>query len=411
MPTSLFLQHLKGRSYYKRNTEVTNELISKLIFISSFIGIVFIICTKVNLFHIPFINSVLIFSTGTVFSIFQHFLNKKEKFREYLKYQGLIFIAIYFTLIAVTPGVGLSILIAFILTPFLSTLYLYTRLTWVTSIISYLCMLFSLFIKAHQYNLLPDDISVQMNWFFTESIGYSIVYFFVFVIALNVSKTFKTTLELEYKKKQEIKKLQLDLLETFANIIEWSDSYTGEHIKRTSKYVKLIAEEFVRQNHYVEMLTPEKIYLFTTAAPLHDIGKISVPTEILNKPGKFTDEEFAIMKRHAQTGYDIIATDLSKLEDKKYIETAEQMALFHHEKWDGTGYPMGLKGYDIPLCGRIMAAADVLDALLSKRQYKNSFSMEKTFEIIKSESGKHFEPCIVEAVLNIKDEIAEIANS
>nr|MCR4903364.1 HD domain-containing protein [Butyrivibrio sp.] len=144
------------------------------------------------------------------------------------------------------------------------------------------------------------------------------------------------------------------------------------------------------------------------AAPLHDIGKIAIPEDILNKPGKLNDEEFDIMKTHAFEGKKIIEKATENLPDAGYLEEAADMAGYHHERWDGSGYPEKLSGEQIPLSARIMAVADVFDALVSKRAYKDSFSYEKSISIIKEEAGTHFDPLVVDAFLKSQGDIIAI---
>lgn len=399
---------LRERSYYKQNLEYTNNFVAYILFVASLLGSLFALGTYFSLFDIPYSYCVIIQILGLFLSFTQYILNKIQPFRKYLKFIGLIFISIFTSFVAIVPGVGLSIYIAFILVSFVSTLYLQTEISIITSIVSYILMIISLYINSH-FNYITNSMpKIPTEKFFGEFIGYSSTYIFVFIISLSVSNTFKKTLLLEYGKQQKIKRLKLELIETFAHIVEWSDKYTGQHIQRTRTYVELISNKLVEMNYYTTELTPEKIKLFVSAAPLHDIGKINVPNNILSKPGKFTPEEFEIMKTHSKTGYNIIMTDLARFEDIEYIKTASQMALYHHEKWDGTGYPNNVKGTDIPLCGRIMAAADVLDALLSKRQYKEKFTIDDTLAIFEKEREKQFESCIVDAVLALKDDIIKI---
>ena len=160
---------------------------------------------------------------------------------------------------------------------------------------------------------------------------------------------------------------------------------------------------------YTDVLTEENIQLYVNTAPLHDLGKIRVPDQILCKPSRFTPEEFEKMKIHSLEGYNLIDENLTGVESDEFLEIAKIMALYHHEKWNGTGYPNSVKGTDIPLCARIMAAADVLDALLSKRQYKDAMTIEQAMDIFRESSGSHFEPCIVDAVLACEDSIREVA--
>lgn len=176
-----------------------------------------------------------------------------------------------------------------------------------------------------------------------------------------------------------------------ANLIENRDGDTGGHIKRTSGYVKILANAAKKAGYHGEILTNDYIELLVKAAPMHDIGKISIPDNILKKPGKFTKEEYEQMQCHAAEGGRIVREVLSNIEEVEFVDIAEQIAAGHHEKWDGTGYPLGLKGEDIPLCARIMAVADVFDALVSKRCYKNPMSVDEAFAIIEQSAGTHFD--------------------
>lgn len=401
-------ESLEKRTYYKDNLFFTNNFVAVVLFLTSFCGVIFAICTKTGYFNIKYKDCFLVSILSVSFALIQFLLNKIASIRSFVKYLGLIFSSIIVAVTASTPGVGLSIFICFAIIPFISTLYLSKRTSIITSAFCYLVMLVSLFFKSRNYNLLPHDKDSAFIWFNIEAIGYSLTYFFVFLITLMISQSLKKTLNREFEKREQLKKIKEELIQSFANIVEWSDKYTGEHIKRTCIYVNLISNKLVEMNQYTDILTPNTISLYTSAAALHDIGKINVPNNILSKPGKFTQEEYEIMKSHSKIGYDIISTDLSSLEDPEYIKIAGDMALYHHEHWDGNGYPNKISGTQIPLCSRIMAAADVLDALLSKRQYKDAFDLEKTFTIIKSEKGKQFEPCIADAVINLKDKIIEV---
>ena len=175
----------------------------------------------------------------------------------------------------------------------------------------------------------------------------------------------------------------------------------------TRKYVEIIAKELKKGGYYQKELTDENIELYSTAAFLHDIGKIHIPEGVLNKIGKFTPEEYQLMKIHPEEGKKLLEY-LPQIEDGTFNEIAKQMAYCHHEKWDGSGYPNGLKGKEIPLCARIMAAADVLDALISQRLYKEPMPVEEAMEVFERSKGMHFEPCIADAVINLKNLISII---
>ncbi len=195
---------------------------------------------------------------------------------------------------------------------------------------------------------------------------------------------------------------------SFANIVENRDQNTGGHIKRTSKYVELIALELRNRGCYSEVLTKDYISNLLKAAPMHDIGKISVPDAILQKPGKLTDEEYDIMKKHSTDGGRIIKETFSNLGDEEYLEIAYKVATHHHEKWNGRGYPDGLKEKEIPLCARIMAVADVFDAISQKRCYREAMPLDKCFNIIEEGSGKDFEPLIVDVFMSIRDKVEDV---
>ena len=170
-------------------------------------------------------------------------------------------------------------------------------------------------------------------------------------------------------------------------------------------------EELKREGVYADQLTDEFISNVFKSAPLHDVGKIMVPDAILNKPGKLTDEEFEIMKSHAAEGGKIIEQMIEKVPESEYLYEAKNLATYHHEKWNGKGYPEGLAGEAIPLSARIMAVADVFDALVSDRCYKKGFPYPKALSIIREESGSHFDPKVVDAFFAVQDEALQIADA
>ena len=192
-----------------------------------------------------------------------------------------------------------------------------------------------------------------------------------------------------------------------ANLVENRDVDTGEHIKRASFYVKILAEEARKTLEYKNILTDRYISLLVKAAPMHDIGKIVVPDAVLKKPGKLTLDEFLQIQRHTVEGARIVHEVLDDNSDPEYIKMAADIALCHHEKWNGSGYPQQLANIDIPVCARIMAVADVFDALVSIRCYKESLSTDEAFKIIQTSSGTHFDPVLVECFLKLRPKIEE----
>lgn len=193
-----------------------------------------------------------------------------------------------------------------------------------------------------------------------------------------------------------------------ANLIESRDQDTGEHVKRTSIYVELLAKAAQKAGYCSDILTDRYVELTIKAAPLHDIGKIAVSDSILQKPGRLTEEEFECMKTHTTAGGHIVLDVLGNIEDNEYIEIASRMATSHHEKWNGSGYPLGLKEDEIPLCARIMAVADVFDALVSKRCYKEQMPVDKAFDIISESGGSHFDPELARLFVGIRSDIEKV---
>ena len=200
-------------------------------------------------------------------------------------------------------------------------------------------------------------------------------------------------------------KMQDGLIVTMADMVEKRDSDTGEHIQKTALYVKIIVEGLRKKGYYAGKINDKFISDVVRSAPLHDIGKINIPDGILNKPGKLTPEEFEIMKTHASAGKKIMEDAISTVQGENYLKEARNMAAYHHERWDGKGYPEGLHGEVIPLSARIMAVADVFDALTSPRVYKEAFPLEKALAIIEEEAGKQFDPKCVEVFMEALPEV------
>ena len=210
------------------------------------------------------------------------------------------------------------------------------------------------------------------------------------------------------RNQQRISGMQTHIISGLANLIENRDMETGGHISRTSAYVKLLAEKAREEGVYAETLDDRFISLLYTLAPMHDIGKIIISDRILKKPGKLTAEEFEQMKKHASVGGTVVREVLDGITDDEYLSFAADIATYHHERWDGTGYPMRLKGEEIPLSARIMAIADVFDALISERCYKLPMSTDEAFDIIREEAGTHFDPQLAKVMLDHRKEFEEL---
>jgi response regulator RpfG family c-di-GMP phosphodiesterase len=209
---------------------------------------------------------------------------------------------------------------------------------------------------------------------------------------------------------EEIETIKETTILALSSLAETRDNETGNHIRRTQNYVRSLGVRLRRHPRFKDYLTDENIDLLYKLAPLHDIGKVGIPDRILLKPGKLTPEEFEVMKTHALLGGNAIAAAEDRVKTKSvFLRIARQIAQGHHEKWDGSGYPFGLKGDDIPIPARLMAVADVYDALLSRRVYKNGMGYSEAAAIIIEGSGTHFDPDIVDAFIAIQREFVEIA--
>ena len=212
------------------------------------------------------------------------------------------------------------------------------------------------------------------------------------------------------KRDRQMTAIQDVTILTMASMAETRDSETGNHIRRTQNYVRALAEKLRPNPRFTSFLTDANINTLFKSAPLHDIGKVAIPDRILLKPGKFTPEEFEIMKTHTTLGWEAINNAERMLGTQaEFLSMAKDIALFHQEKWDGSGYPQGRAGDRIPISARLMAVADVYDALISRRVYKEGMPHEVAVKIIMEGKGKHFDPDMVDAFVEIQDEFRAIA--
>ena len=227
---------------------------------------------------------------------------------------------------------------------------------------------------------------------------------------LSLISNYNTQLEGEVAAKLEhIQEMQDQIIIGISDIVESRDNSTGGHVKRTSEAVRIFMEQLSKESAEFHM-TKRYCENVIKAAPMHDLGKIAVEDQILRKPGRFTEEEYNLMKVHAAVGAQIVEKALNGVEDAGFMEVAKNMAHYHHEKWNGKGYPEGLAGEKIPLEARIMALADVFDALVSKRCYKDEYSYDEAFRIIEESLGSHFDPELGKIFMNCRPELEAYYN-
>lgn len=207
---------------------------------------------------------------------------------------------------------------------------------------------------------------------------------------------------------RRLEKHNYEMISGFSTLVENKDDSTGGHILRTKQYVEIILNQLQNEKKYRNIISRDFVKNMLNAAPMHDIGKISTPDVILQKPGKLTPEEYEIMKQHAPRGGEIIMETFSRLDNPEFLKTAYYVARYHHEKWNGNGYPEGLDGEKIPLCARIMAIADVFDAVSAKRCYRDAMPIDQCFQIIENGRGTDFDPDLVDVFLDAKEEIIKV---
>jgi len=265
--------------------------------------------------------------------------------------------------------------------------------------------------SSGKFSEIPIIFVTSRNDPLTESLGFELgaIDFiskpFSAPVLLNRIKTHLEIEDIISERTENLKKLKNSIVSVLANMVENRDEVTGSHIERTTKYIRLILKNMEKLGVYADEIKQWDLEVAVSSARLHDIGKIIISDSILNKPGILTDKEFETIKTHAAEGERIIDSIIAESGDETFLQYAKMFAGYHHERWDGTGYPYKLEGTKIPLQGRIMAVADVYDALVSKRPYKNAFSHKDAVETIKKGSGTQFDPELVNVFLSCESEI------
>ena len=397
--------------FFNENIRSVNKVVEILLLTCAVVPVAFCILTLCGIWRVPHSYSASIFSYSIMCFLISHWLNKSPKTQKIGMYAGIIFTALFVELLAVRNIIQVNITYAAV--PFLSCLYFNKKITITSTITSFALMVFALFIRSKTVlTVMATDVQVHtpQTWFISTLVGYSIEFLFIFLIALTMAKRSHKAIELLHTQNQNLQNTQDMIIGFVASCLGSHDLFTGRHVQHTKHYVRIIASKLRELGYYRDVLTDENIHLYETAAFLHDIGKIHIPEGVLNKIGKFTEEDYKVMKTHPVEGKRLLE-QLPKIGDGRFNQIAIDMAFTHHEKWDGTGYPRGLKGEEIPLCGRIMAAADVMDAFISKRLYKEPFTINEAINIFNESIEKQFEPCIVEATKACQAEIEELART
>lgn len=401
-PKSIFLEENESRM---------NRRALKLAFWTTLVGPLMILLRYLEVFKTVTYTALFVFTAIMfVITLAMYFVQKKYSSHRCVKYIFLLTLECAIGYLSIIQGIHIQI--AYVLIPVLSCMYYKEFFTLTTSIICYVIMIISILLKS-PYTYHPDNFN-QLTWTLATVAGSTIEYIICVTVAFFIAKYSRKTLYMVNDGNLKVALIQGQFIKGFVNLVESKDYSTGEHIKRTSQYVSMLCEALKKRNPNLaasDILSDEKIRYMIQAAPLHDIGKIAVSDSILTKPGQLSLDEFGAIKLHPTYGVKLIEENLAEVEDKHFIEMAKQMTMYHHEKWDGTGYPSGIAGEKIPLCARIMAVADVLDALLSDRPYKSAYTIDEAFQIMEKEKGIHFDPYIIETLLTLKKEVQEITLS
>jgi len=402
--------------FYIENIKKSNNIVFKFICAMNAVPAAFLVLIVLHVFEIPLLQvfGLLILTLG--FTIVDAILLKKDsdKSQNIAKYVSILCVNAMVCYVGCNPNIQISIVFA--LCPIISCLYFDSKFTRNTAILSYILMVISMFIKSfgivHIMNY--KNRLEPMAWFIPEITGLTMQYAFACILAWMFTQQTQDSLRHVFilneeidDKNTELKETQFKIIQFVAQVLGSHDLFTGRHVIHTQRYVEMICYQLRDNGYYTEELTDEKIKLFASAAFLHDIGKIHIPEGVLNKVGKFSEEEFSVMQHHPEEGKKLLQF-LPPVEDGQFNQIAIEMAFNHHEKWDGSGYPENKKGEEIPLCARIMAAADVLDALVSRRLYKEPMSIDEAMAIFEKAKGTQFEECIAEAVIQCRDKINAI---
>ena len=372
----------------------TTFLIFTLIFLLNVFGIFEIRSTVMTP---AYVGSSILLLLPTLFT----YVLKIEK--SYIKYINVISAALFVTLLSIT--LTYHVVVIYVYPIAIASLYFSKKLnvlaTGLTVAGTSVGQIFAFYLDTLQ----DDNFTVLYDTILWGIIPRAMVLIAVAIIFTMLCLRTVALLTNLTKASDELSHYHEEMVMGFATLVENKDGSTGGHIKRTTMYVKLLAEELQKRGLYQDILSDEYVKNLCMAAPMHDVGKISIPDVVLQKPGKLTAEEFEIIKTHTASGGRIIQDTFGHLGHKQYTQMAYEVARYHHEKWNGKGYPEGLKRKEIPLCARIMAIADVFDAVSEKRCYRDAMPLDACFDIILEGSGQDFEPMLVEAFLDIREEI------
>lgn len=399
---------LQQKLFFLDNDHEVNVQVFKIgwIFLLVLFGI--LVAAYFDLFKVSVHDVLFIIALLILIEVIFFILLKRKAPVEVTKYYGLL--AMEFCITVMCANAYFGIYVSYVLVPAISCLYFDRKLTMKMTLFCYLCMLAGLWLRAPGAIELAFPGYTRLSWFIAFGLGYTLEYAALSAVLISVSKRSRKYMEELFQRKEAIDDIRGKIIFRFADLVESRDENTGKHVKRTSKYVVMIANRLRQGGKYENLLDEGDVVNIELAAPLHDIGKIKVSDLILLKKGRLTPEEFEAVKKHTTEGEKIIASSMVGIEREEFLTIARDIALSHHERWDGSGYPNGLAGENISLPARIMAVADVFDALVSERCYKKAVSIEEAFEVLRQSRGSHFDPYLVDVFIECEDEIRQIMN-
>lgn len=400
---------LEENNILKENEKQANRIVAKVM------GTTFLIFTLIYMLNIwdvfdirdTIMNIAYIGSSCLLlFPAILTYVLKIEKF--YVKYMNVICATLFVTLLSVT--LTYHVVVIYVYPIAIASLYFSKRLNIVATSLTVVGVSVGQILAFYMDTLQDDNFTVLYDTILWGIIPRAMVLIAVAIIFTMLCSRTVSLLSNFSEAVVELSHYHEEMIMGFATLVENKDGSTGGHVKRTTTYVKLLAEELKERGYEKETLTKEYIENLIMAAPMHDIGKIAIPDSILQKPGKLTQEEFEQMKSHADRGGEIVKETFGHLGNEPYTQMAYEVARYHHEKWNGKGYPEGRKRHDIPLCARIMAIADVFDAVSEKRCYRDALPLDECFEIILEGSGQAFDPMLVEVFMTIREKIEAAHN-
>ncbi len=392
-------------NYFQKNEMIVNEILYRCVFALITVGPVFAFARRLGLYDITYLECLFLSLLALGGGVAAKGLMHCKQHAYIAKY--VLILGMHIGVCFVATKDSMNIYIAYAMMPALSCLYFKKRFTLQIMGMSYVIMMVSLYIRAFMEVEKHYQDWSQTEWY--GAFGFALTWEYVLLAAILYALvgTIQDSFTMLHKNNQEMQRMQTQFVAGFANLLESRDRNTGHHIRRTGDYVRMIAEELRTNEYYRDLITEKTINDLAMAAPLHDVGKISIPDSILLKKGELTDEEYKLIQSHTTEGYRLVEENLMHLADPELYQNIKEVVLSHHERWDGSGYPGGLRKTEIPLGARIMAVADTLDALLSERSYKGKMEIDAALAIIESEKGTHFEPYIVDALFRLRDRIVE----